>query len=85
MNKRQAKPNGYPRKSDRRAFRGGADDDVQEEESGYHLDQEARCQAILAGAEFAIAVRCKTAGNPVGLAGGNRVENRRRDNGANNL
>jgi len=32
MNEGQAKPDGYPSKSDRRAFRRGPDDDVQEEE-----------------------------------------------------
>ena len=41
MNKRQAKPDGYAGKSNRRAFRGGADDDVQEEESGDDFTQEA--------------------------------------------
>ena len=42
MDKRQAKPNGYPGKSDRRPFRRGTDDDVQEEEGRDDFTQEAR-------------------------------------------
>ena len=65
MNKRQAKPDGYAGKSDRRAFRGGADDDVQEEEGRDDFNQEARRQTVFSGAEIAVAVGRKPTGNPV--------------------
>src|SRR5258706_15129371 len=76
MNERQAKSDGYPCKSDRRAFRGGADDDVQEEESRDDFTQEARHQTVFSGAEIAVAVGRKTTGNPFGFARGDHIEYR---------
>src|SRR5215831_19380290 len=55
------------------------------EEGGDDFDQEARHQAIFAGAEIAIAVGRKPAGHPVGLARGDRVENPRRHDGPDHL
>ena len=66
MNKRQAKPDGYAGKSHRRAFGGGTDNDVQEEEGRDDFTQEARRQTVFAGAEIAITVGRKPARNPVG-------------------
>ncbi len=76
MNQRQAKPNGYPSKSDRCAFRGRADDDVYEEEGRDDFTQKARYQTVLSGAEIAIAVGRKPTSNPFGFAGGDNVEYR---------
>ena len=56
MNERQAKPDGYPGKSDRRAFRGSADDDIQEKEGRDDFTQEARAQTVFSGAEIAVAL-----------------------------
>jgi hypothetical protein len=85
MNKRQAKPDGYPGKSDRRAFRGGADDDVQEEEGRDDFTQEARQQTVFSGAEIAVAVGRKPFGNPSGFARGDHIEYRGRRDGAGHL
>src|SRR5262245_20085547 len=63
-------------KGDSRALRGSTDDYVQEEKSGDDFDQEARRQTIFAWAEIPIAVGSKPRGYPVGLARGDRVENR---------
>jgi hypothetical protein len=85
MNQRQAKPDGYAGKSDRRAFGGGADYDVQEEEGRDDFTQEARRQTVFSGAEIAVAVGRKPTGNPVGFARGDRVEYRSRRDGADYL
>jgi hypothetical protein len=85
MYERQAKPDGYPGKSDRRAFRGAADDDLQEEERRDEFTQEARHQTVFSGAEIAVAIGRKPTGNPFGLARGDHIEYGGRRDGAGDL
>ena len=81
MSVRQS-PMGSPSKSDRGAFRGGADDDVQEEEGRNDFTQEARRQTVFSGAEIAVAVGGKSTDNPPGFARGDHVKYRSRRDGA---
>ena len=81
----RARPIGMPAKPDRGALRGGADDDEQEEEGHQDLHREAGAQAVLAGAEVAVAVRGEARWDPARLARGDPVEHSRGNDGADHL
>ena len=79
------RPIGMPAKPDRRALRRAADDDEQEEEGQQHFRQRSRRPGCICRGEIAVAVRGEAVQLEAGLAGGDHVEDRRRDDGADHL
>ena len=80
-----ARPMAMPAKPAGALRAGRAEDDEDEARGQDELDQEAGEEAVAAGRVGAVAVRGEAAGGPVGLAGGDEVEDDRGDEAADHL
>src|SRR6516162_964419 len=85
MDQGQGEADRNPGETGRRSLRRRADNDEEEEKCHHHFDQEAAAHTVLAGAQLAIAVGGKAAGDPAGLARRDQPQDYAGDNRADDL